>query len=66
MDDPRCWKKIWDLNVISKVQHFMWKVVHGILPTCINLISHFVDVSQFCKHCEQEIETGEHALLDCY
>lgn len=41
------WSKIWKLPVIPKVQYFIWRVMHGILPTCINLVSRFVDISPF-------------------
>lgn len=51
--------------MIPKIQHFMWRIMHGILPTCINLVSRFVDVSPFCKRCGDKIETIEHALRDC-
>lgn len=59
------WMKVWKLDVIPKIQHFMWRVLHGILPSCINLVGRFVDVSPFCKRCGDELETTEHALRDC-
>lgn len=56
--------KIWTLKVIQKIQHFMWNIMHGILPTCINLVGRFVDVPSFCKHYGDELEITEHALRD--
>lgn len=64
-DDQRCWAKVWKLNGIPKIQYFMWRVLHGILPTCINLVRHFVDVGPFCKRCGTELKTPGHALRDC-
>lgn len=64
-DDQRCSVRVWKLNLIPKIQHFMWMVMHGILPTCI-LVIRFVDVAPFCKRCGTELETTEHALRDCY
>lgn len=43
----------------------MWKVLHAILPTCINLVGRFVDVDPMCKRCGVDIESTEHALRDC-
>ncbi|KAL8525151.1 hypothetical protein ACS0TY_014680 [Phlomoides rotata] len=57
-----CWSRIWDLHVPPKVRYFMWKVIHDILPTSINLVSRFVDVDPFCRRCGHEIETEDHIL----
>ncbi|KAL8547449.1 hypothetical protein ACS0TY_006976 [Phlomoides rotata] len=59
------WSLIWDLHVLQRVMHFLWKLVHGILPTSINLISHFVDVDPICKRCGRETETAEHLFRSC-
>lgn len=64
-EGPKAWDVIWGLEVIPKIQFFMWKLMHGILPSTINLISRFVDVDPLCKRCGVEIKTAEHALRDC-
>lgn len=56
-------QKIWQLSVISKTKLFLYKVLHGIIHTKINLISRFVDVDPFSLRCGLEVETGSmHSL----
>ncbi|KAL8473874.1 hypothetical protein ACS0TY_030653 [Phlomoides rotata] len=57
--------KIWGLEAVPRVRYFAWKLVHGILPSNINLIGRFVDVDPMCKRCGMEIKTTMHALRDC-
>lgn len=42
--------KNWTLRV-PKIRVFLWKILHAIIPTKINLISMFVDVDPFCLRC---------------
>lgn len=39
------------LRIIPKIQVFLWKTLHTIIPTKINLISRFVDVDPFYLRC---------------
>lgn len=48
----------------AKISDFMWKALHGILPSCLNLISRYVNVDPECKRCGDPIESTEHALRD--
>ncbi|KAL8502242.1 hypothetical protein ACS0TY_021383 [Phlomoides rotata] len=59
------WSLVWDLHVPNKVKHFPWKVVHGILPTSINLVLSFVDVDPIYQRCGHETETAEHLFREC-
>lgn len=43
------WTRLWKLKVIPKIHQFLWRVMHGILPTCTNLIGRFFDIQLFCK-----------------
>ncbi|KAL8483316.1 hypothetical protein ACS0TY_026124 [Phlomoides rotata] len=60
-----CWSLIWELDVPPKVRFIMWKLVHGILPTSINLLCRFVDVDPLCCRCGRNIETEEHLFHTC-
>lgn len=31
--NPQLWNRVWNLNVAPKVKLFLWKCLHGILPT---------------------------------
>ncbi|KAL8488537.1 hypothetical protein ACS0TY_024714 [Phlomoides rotata] len=59
------WSLIWDLDVPPKVKFFLWKLVHGILPTSINPVSRLVDVDPLCQQCDREIETEDHLFHGC-
>lgn len=52
------------MNIIPKIHHFLWKVLHAILPTCINFVGRFVDVD-ICARGRGVVESAEHALWDC-
>ncbi|KAL8470158.1 hypothetical protein ACS0TY_032871 [Phlomoides rotata] len=69
VDDPnaldRRWRWVWCLDITPKVCLFMWNVHHGIVPSTVNLIAHFVNVAPKCKRCGEVAETTEHALRDC-
>ncbi|KAL8527961.1 hypothetical protein ACS0TY_005683 [Phlomoides rotata] len=64
-EDRKLWDLVWKLQVIPKIKFFIWKVLHNILSTSLNLTYRFVDVVPLCKHCEIDIESAEHALRDC-
>ncbi|KAL8513639.1 hypothetical protein ACS0TY_012939 [Phlomoides rotata] len=63
--DTPVWKRIWDLDVIPKIKLFMWRLLHEIIPTSLNLTCRFVDVDPMCVRCGSDIESVEHALRDC-
>ncbi|KAL8531854.1 hypothetical protein ACS0TY_008453 [Phlomoides rotata] len=56
---------MWALDVVPKIKYFLWRLLHGILPASINLVSRFVDVGLICWRCGREIETAEHVFRDC-
>ncbi|XP_057811731.1 uncharacterized protein LOC131025968 [Salvia miltiorrhiza] len=59
------WSWIWNLDVIPKVRHFMWKCLAGALPSAMGLRSRGVDIDLVCRRCGEHEEKVEHALRDC-
>uniref|UniRef100_A0A803QSB3 RNase H type-1 domain-containing protein n=1 Tax=Cannabis sativa TaxID=3483 RepID=A0A803QSB3_CANSA len=59
------WKKIWQLNVPAKVQHLLWRVIAGCLPTKIQLSNRHVHVDLTCPMCNLAPETASHVLFSC-
>lgn len=59
------WQWIWTMDITLKVRLFLWNVMHGILPTCLNLISRSINVEPEFKHCEDPVESNEHGPKDC-
>lgn len=53
------------MDITPKVRLLLWRILHGIVPTCLNLISRFVNVPPECKYCGDPIESNEHAFRDC-
>ncbi|KAK6160450.1 hypothetical protein DH2020_003831 [Rehmannia glutinosa] len=62
---PWVWQWIWNLKVPPKIQIFIWKAMHGIIPTKANLLRRACDIYPLCGRCHNTEETMEHALRDC-
>ncbi|XP_015386698.1 uncharacterized protein LOC107177439 [Citrus sinensis] len=58
------WRKIWSLEVPSKVKVFLWRAAQNVLPTTDNLIWKRVEVMPICSLCNQQKETVVHALVN--
>ncbi|KAK6137935.1 hypothetical protein DH2020_028323 [Rehmannia glutinosa] len=56
---------VWKLKVPPKIQVFIWKAMHGILPTRANLQHRACEEYLLCERCHTEVETTEHVLRDC-
>lgn len=63
--EGRRWRWVWGMDITPEVKVFMWRVMKGILPTTLNLITRFVNVEPECRRCGEQIESTEHALRDC-
>lgn len=57
--------QIWKLEILPKIQHFLWKVVSGALPTYMQLCSRGVNTDPICQRCCVEEETINHVLFLC-
>ncbi|KAM1373521.1 hypothetical protein ACFX2I_024211 [Malus domestica] len=61
----RVWKLIWKLRVPAKIKHFMWKSLHGALPTMSKLSKKRSMPYPNCPICHNQDESVEHLLLFC-
>ncbi|XVF41198.1 hypothetical protein PTKIN_Ptkin01aG0260900 [Pterospermum kingtungense] len=59
------WRKVWSCSLPKKVKAFLWKILHGILPTAKNLEDRGVPMDSLCAQCNTEVETGLHAIRVC-
>ncbi|XP_057443227.1 uncharacterized protein LOC130735144 [Lotus japonicus] len=59
------WQRLWNLKVVPRFSHFLWKVLKGIVPTRQRLWNKGVRCPLFCPRCDQVAESVEHALRDC-
>jgi len=60
--DYPAWKKLWKLQVSSKVKHCIWRECTNSLPTQKSLRSRHIEVDLICNICNQETETVVHAM----
>lgn len=60
------WKKIWRLNVPSKIQIFLWKLENEVLPTSSFLRERIrLNVDILCRNCSASNETSSHIFKEC-
>ncbi|XP_019168926.1 PREDICTED: uncharacterized protein LOC109164834 [Ipomoea nil] len=59
------WKKLWNLKIPPNVCNFLWRCLHGVLPTMVAICSRRVDVDTCCHLCKQHSETVRHLFFDC-
>ncbi|XP_073120144.1 uncharacterized protein [Henckelia pumila] len=59
------WQFLWSLNIPPKVRIFWWRVLHDIIPTSKNLLSHHVPVAGTCPLCCSSCDSTTHALFFC-
>ncbi|PRQ45142.1 putative ribonuclease H-like domain, reverse transcriptase zinc-binding domain-containing protein [Rosa chinensis] len=60
------WTKIWHANVPPKIKVLVWRLVHGIVPTRLALLSrhlHIQDVA--CVFCKSTNESSLHVFKEC-
>lgn len=59
------WKWEWKLHTPSKLRCFMWKTLHGALPTMVALFHRSSSASPTCLLCHNHEESVEHIFLLC-
>nr|XP_023906648.1 uncharacterized protein LOC112018352 [Quercus suber] len=65
--DPRerLWKKVWHLNISSKIKIFTWRACVDALPTMVNLRKRGIGENVFCSCCGREVESIFHTIIKC-
>ncbi|KAJ0975854.1 hypothetical protein J5N97_017819 [Dioscorea zingiberensis] len=59
------WPKLWRLNVVPKIAIFLWKYLHGRLPTNSFLYHIGVGPDTPCPLCNLGPETNSHLFQEC-
>ncbi|KAH9705863.1 putative reverse transcriptase/RNA-dependent DNA polymerase [Citrus sinensis] len=59
------WRRLWKLDVPSKVKNFLWRAATNVLPTYDNLLRRRVQVLPLCVVCNTCNESIIHILVDC-
>ncbi|XP_060961018.1 uncharacterized protein LOC133031516 [Cannabis sativa] len=65
VNDQLLFKFLWQLDIPPKVQHFLWRVLVGCLPTKVQLGTKNVNVDLYCPFCNSALETITHVLIEC-
>ncbi|CAN0901108.1 Putative ribonuclease H protein At1g65750 [Linum grandiflorum] len=63
--DEHLWSRIWSLPVQPKLRFFLWKIIHGILPTLDALQYRHLDTSSLCPVCSVTTESISHLFTSC-
>jgi ribonuclease HI len=59
------WKECWNMKVPNVVKLFLWKALHNLLPTRVNLAKKGVITDTLCPICAMDEETVLHVLWSC-
>lgn len=60
------WRKLWKLEIQSKLAIFVWRVCYNCLPTMNALRKRNITVLNVCPICKCKTEFVEHALFSCH
>ncbi|CAN1162748.1 Uncharacterized mitochondrial protein AtMg00310 [Linum perenne] len=63
--DDVLWLSSWEIPVQPKLQFFLWRLLHRILPTLECLASRGMELNLICPVCHSAEETIEHMLFEC-
>lgn len=59
------WKKLWSLDIPSKIKHFLWRACCKLLPTKKNLFKRKILCNDTCEICDGKAENTIHVLWEC-
>lgn len=59
------WDAIWHMNIPSKIQIFLWRCAHDILPTRQKLRNMKMPIDTTCPRCPETQEETIHAIWRC-
>ncbi|KAK4274665.1 hypothetical protein QN277_017856 [Acacia crassicarpa] len=60
-----CWKSIWKIKVIPRVQHFIWRILNNAVATNGALYKRRRSQNRICPICTDAVETVEHLFFHC-
>ena len=63
--DSGLWKKIWSLEVPSKIKNFVWRACREVLPVKANLCRRRIIPEGRCEICRTGEEICSHAIFFC-
>lgn len=61
--DEYCWKKVWNPQLIPKINFFWWASIHGKILTIDNLFKRGFQFPNWCTLCNSEEETISHLFI---
>lgn len=56
-------KEIWKLEILSKIQQFLWKTISGALPTYVQLCTRRINTDPVFQCCCMEEDTINHLMF---
>ncbi|KAL5809464.1 hypothetical protein ACOSQ3_030155 [Xanthoceras sorbifolium] len=59
------WKKLWLLQIPSKIKIFAWRAFKDILPTLAVLFKRDITGTACCSYCTDAVENVDHVLWSC-
>nr|KYP48455.1 hypothetical protein KK1_029830 [Cajanus cajan] len=59
------WMKLWSLKIPHSTQIFLWRLLRGCIPTCLNLQQKGVSCTSSCPHCSANQENEWHLFYSC-
>lgn len=63
--DDRIWKSLWNLKVMPKIKHFIWRILNRALASREAPFNKKCSPDFVCQICGEEVETLEHISLLC-
>lgn len=63
--DMTCWIKVWNSQLIAKVNFFWWSLIHGKILTLDNLAKRGLNLANICCLCKTKEKSINHLLLHC-
>lgn len=63
--NPEIATRIWKLNIVPKLRHFLWRYASKALGIAENLRRRNINVNPYCTRCCQALETNDHTFFTC-
>ncbi|CAN1820693.1 hypothetical protein LINPERHAP1_LOCUS29207 [Linum perenne] len=59
------WTKVWQLDALPKLKHFVWRMGRGVLSTRAAIPRRGMEIESECGLSGHDEETMEHVFFDC-